>query len=83
MVGSGRTFTETVLHGFTDTQTPLFYFTHAFQTDILIHKKEVYDGATPSGNAVMALATFFNCPYCWTARNGGSRPNRCCQLWVK
>jgi len=51
-------FTEVVLQGFSDTQTPLFYFTHASQTDILIRKKEVYDGATPSGNAMMALNLF-------------------------
>jgi uncharacterized protein YyaL (SSP411 family) len=51
-------FTEVVLQGFSDTETPLFYFTHASQTDILIRKKEVYDGATPSGNAMMALALF-------------------------
>jgi uncharacterized protein YyaL (SSP411 family) len=47
-------FTETVLDGFSDTATPLFYFTHVTQTDVLLRKKEVYDGATPSGNAVMA-----------------------------
>lgn len=47
-------FTETVLQNFGDSSTPLFYFTHAAQTDVLLRKKEVYDGATPSGNAVMA-----------------------------
>ena len=31
-----------------------FYFTAINQTDILIRKKEMYDGATPSGNALMA-----------------------------
>lgn len=51
-------FTETVLDGFPDTTTPLFYFTHATQTDVLIRKKEVYDGATPSGNAIMARNLF-------------------------
>ena len=51
-------FTEVVLESFTDTETPLFYFTHAAQTDVLIRKKEVYDGATPSGNAVMVRALF-------------------------
>jgi hypothetical protein len=33
----------------------LFYFTHQNQSDVIIRKKEVYDGATPSGNAIMAL----------------------------
>ncbi|HUQ96798.1 MAG TPA: hypothetical protein VM010_03965, partial [Chitinophagaceae bacterium] len=51
-------FTEQVLEGFSDSETPLFYFTHAAQTDVLIRKKEVYDGATPSGNAVMAQNLF-------------------------
>ena len=46
--------TGKVLEGFSDTETPLFFFTHATQTDILLRKKEVYDGATPSGNSVMA-----------------------------
>lgn len=47
-------WTERVLEGFSDTATPLFFFTHQTQTDILLRKKEVYDGATPSGNSVMA-----------------------------
>jgi uncharacterized protein YyaL (SSP411 family) len=47
-----------VLDGFADAQTPLFYFTHAAQTDVLLRKKEVYDGATPSGNAVMVQNLF-------------------------
>jgi uncharacterized protein YyaL (SSP411 family) len=32
-----------------------FYFTHDQQTDLILRKKEVYDGATPSGNSVMAF----------------------------
>lgn len=32
-----------------------FYYTPAHQQDVIVRKKEVYDGATPSGNAVMAL----------------------------
>lgn len=51
-------FTETVLQHFGDSQTPLFYFTHQHQTDVLLRKREVYDGATPSGNAVMAANLF-------------------------
>lgn len=31
-----------------------FYYTPAGQHDVIVRKKEVYDGATPSGNAVMA-----------------------------
>jgi uncharacterized protein YyaL (SSP411 family) len=51
-------FTHVVLNGFSDSQTPLFYFTHAAQIDVLLRKKEVYDGATPSGNAMMAVNLF-------------------------
>ncbi len=42
------------LASFGDTETPLFYFTAADQTDVILRKKEIYDGALPSSNAVMA-----------------------------
>jgi uncharacterized protein YyaL (SSP411 family) len=31
-----------------------FFFTPAGQTDVIVRKKEMYDGAVPSGNSVMA-----------------------------
>ncbi|MFT3903845.1 MAG: thioredoxin domain-containing protein [Niabella sp.] len=31
-----------------------FYYTSEEQEDVIIRKKEIYDGATPSGNAIMA-----------------------------
>jgi hypothetical protein len=43
-----------VLAHFAEGETGFFYFTHDQQTDVIIRKKEVYDGATPSGNAIMA-----------------------------
>lgn len=46
--------TEYVLKNFSDASDTLFYFTEQNQTDIVVRKKEIYDGATPSGNAVMA-----------------------------
>ena len=46
--------TELVIEHFSDSASPFFFFTHKGQDDILVRKKEVYDGATPSGNAVMA-----------------------------
>jgi uncharacterized protein len=46
--------TSFVIAEFSDEEQVLFYFTPQFQTDILLRKKELYDGATPSGNAVMA-----------------------------
>jgi hypothetical protein len=56
---------EAVLDNFADDESPFFYFTSRRQSDVLLRKKEVYDGATPSGNAVMAqnlyrLSVFFD-----------------------
>ena len=45
---------EKVINHFSDEEKTFFYFTAANQTDVLIRKKEMYDGATPSGNALMA-----------------------------
>lgn len=47
--------TETVLKHFSDEVSPMMFYTPDYQTDILLRKKELYDGATPSGNAVMAV----------------------------
>jgi uncharacterized protein YyaL (SSP411 family) len=44
---------ETVNH-FSDEENLFFYFTRDDQDDVLVRKKEIYDGATPSGNSVMA-----------------------------
>jgi uncharacterized protein YyaL (SSP411 family) len=46
--------TEFVLTNFSDETNLFFYYTEAGQGDVIVRKKEVYDGATPSGNAVMA-----------------------------
>lgn len=53
-VTKAATIAENVIHHFSDTASSLFFYTPGFQTDILVRKKELYDGATPSGNAVMA-----------------------------
>jgi uncharacterized protein YyaL (SSP411 family) len=39
---------------FIESSTGFYFYTHDKQTDVILRKKEVYDGATPSGNAVMA-----------------------------
>jgi len=44
---------ESVLPGFEEEGTDFLFFTHKEQRDVIIRKKEVYDGATPSGNSVM------------------------------
>ena len=44
---------ESVLTGFEEEGTGFLFFTRKDQRDVIIRKKEVYDGATPSGNSVM------------------------------
>ena len=45
--------TDFVLENFFDTASGFFMFTHQHQKDVVMRKKEVYDGATPSGNSIM------------------------------
>lgn len=45
---------ELVERDFSDTDSPFFFYTPAYQQDLIVRKKEIYDGAVPSGNAVMA-----------------------------
>jgi hypothetical protein len=57
--------TEWVIGNFSEPETGFFYYTKAGQQDVIIRKKEVYDGAVPSGNSVMAynlyrLSSFFD-----------------------
>lgn len=68
-----KQLTEWVIAQFTETGTGFFFYTHAGQQDVLIRKKEVYDGAVPSGNAVMAynllyLSLVFDIP-AWAERS--------------
>ncbi len=56
-----------VLEHFTDEESGYFFFTDKMQKDVIIRKKEVYDGAVPSGNSIMAenlyyLSVVFNQP---------------------
>ncbi|WP_246858922.1 thioredoxin domain-containing protein [Chitinophaga sp. XS-30] len=43
-----------VAEQFGDETERYFYYTAAGQADVIVRKKEVYDGAVPSGNALMA-----------------------------
>ncbi|MCY7310072.1 MAG: thioredoxin domain-containing protein [Chitinophagaceae bacterium] len=55
---------EFVIQNFSEAETDLpaaalhrygfFFYTPASQTDVIVRKKEVYDGAVPSGNSIMA-----------------------------
>lgn len=51
--------TTTVLQRFSEPETGYFFFTPEGEQDIIVRKKEVYDGATPSGNAVMAQNLYY------------------------
>ncbi len=51
--------TEFVIENFCDAETGFFYFTHKEQQDVVLRKKELYDGATPSGNSIMAENLFY------------------------
>ncbi len=46
--------TRFVVDHFGEKETAFFFYTGAGQSDVIVRKKEVYDGATPSGNSVMA-----------------------------
>lgn len=46
--------THIVIDNFSGEEGVSFYYTHKDQNDVIIRKYEIYDGATPSGNALMA-----------------------------
>ena len=50
-----KQLTEFVIDNFSEDETGYFFYTSLSNTDVIIRKKEVYDGATPSGNSIMAL----------------------------
>jgi uncharacterized protein YyaL (SSP411 family) len=50
-----RTLTQYVIDRFSEEETGFFFFTNKDQQDVIVRKKEVYDGAIPSGNAIMAF----------------------------
>ena len=58
---------EHVLQHFSEENGDYFFYTHKGQKDVILRKKEMYDGATPSGNATMAanllqLSLYFDQP---------------------
>jgi len=54
-----KEITHFVIENFIDEDTSFFFFTNKNQDDIILRKKEVYDGATPSGNSTMAENLFY------------------------
>jgi uncharacterized protein len=45
---------------FNDYETDYFYFTNDQQEDVIVRKKELYDGAVPSGNSLMAWGLYYS-----------------------
>lgn len=54
-----RSVVEFLQEHFADEDSGYFLFTHRDQTDVVVRKKEIYDGATPSGNSVMAANLYY------------------------
>ena len=50
-----KRLTQYIIQNFKEDDEPFFFFTHKSQSDVIVRKKEVYDGATPSGNSIMAI----------------------------
>jgi uncharacterized protein YyaL (SSP411 family) len=50
-----KQLSEFVIDNFSEDETGYFFYTPLSNLDVIIRKKEVYDGATPSGNSVMAF----------------------------
>lgn len=49
-----KILTSILIDEFSHESSPMFYFTSSSQTNIPVRKVDLYDGATPSPNAVMA-----------------------------
>jgi len=49
-----REIVNTVLEHFSEEGTGFFFYTHDEQRDLVVRKREIYDGAIPSGNSMMA-----------------------------
>ncbi len=54
-----KTLVKWCLVHFSDDETGYFYFTNDLQDDVIVRKKELYDGAVPSGNSLMAWNLYY------------------------
>jgi uncharacterized protein len=54
-----KELTENVITQFSEEEGPFFYYTSREQEDVIVRKKEIYDGATPSGNSIMGHNLFY------------------------
>jgi uncharacterized protein YyaL (SSP411 family) len=71
-IKKAKKITEFVIDFFSEETSGFFFYTHHEQTDVIVRKKEVYDGAIPSGNSIMAgnllyLSMVYNIPI-WKER---------------
>jgi uncharacterized protein YyaL (SSP411 family) len=54
-----KNWMDYVLLNFIDEEGLYFYYTASYQKDVIIRKKESYDGAQPSGNALICSALYY------------------------
>ena len=54
-----KTLIKWCFNHFSDEETGYFYFTNDQQQDVIVRKKELYDGAVPSGNSLMAWNLYY------------------------
>jgi uncharacterized protein YyaL (SSP411 family) len=59
MIMHARSLIEYVIENFTSDEEDFFYYSGEKQNDVIVRKKEIYDGAVPSGNSVMAFNLFY------------------------
>ncbi|HUR09742.1 MAG TPA: hypothetical protein VM012_00130, partial [Flavitalea sp.] len=55
----GKELTERIINEFGSESNSFFYYTPEGQKDVIVRKQEIYDGATPSGNSVMAWNLYY------------------------
>ena len=53
-LGKVKTLIKWCIDHFSEPETGYFYFTNDQQQDVIVRKRELYDGAVPSGNSLMA-----------------------------
>jgi len=70
-----KKWTGFVLDNFQDQDTDFFFFTRKEQEDIVVRKVELYDGATPSANAIMAHNLLY-LSIVFDEKSWGERANR-------
>ncbi len=56
---NARDLLEWMIVHFGEENGGFFYFTHEDQEDVIIRKKEIYDGAMPSGNSLMSTVLLY------------------------